>query len=90
MVRIASPVGLLDGVESIVECQHIDMSFQVGRSQTSRGAQRRGKQEKNESPTHFGRVMKVGATALWSDLDHVDLPGSAFFLKLVHNELHKH
>lgn len=34
--------------------------------------------------------MKVGTTALWSDLDHVDLPGSALFLKLVPNELHKH
>lgn len=47
-MRVVSPVGSLDGVEVEVECQHINMLFEVGRSQTGRDVQRRRKQRENE------------------------------------------
>lgn len=55
MVNVVSPVGRLDGVEGAVECQHIDMGFEVGLSKGSGGAQRRREHRKSERATHDGR-----------------------------------
>jgi hypothetical protein len=37
--------------------------------------------ERMKVPRILGEERKVGATAFWSDLDSVDLPGSTLFYK---------